>query len=73
MPVLVVDQLTRHFGAVEALKGIRFTIEHGAVMALVSDNGAGKSTLVKTLLKTEPIPQDMVAYLTGAKNEYGND
>jgi len=63
MPVLVVDQLTMHFCAVGALKGISFTVEHGA----------GKSTLVKTLLKTEPIPQDIVAYLTGAKNEYGND
>ena len=48
-PLLVAAQLTKTFGAVQALKGVDLTVSAGEVVALVGDNGAGKSTLVKTL------------------------
>jgi D-xylose transport system ATP-binding protein len=48
-PLLVATQLTKTFGAVQALKGVDLTVSAGEVVALVGDNGAGKSTLVKTL------------------------
>lgn len=49
MAVLELANVSRHFGAIQAVNDVSFTIEPGEVVGLMGDNGAGKSTLVKMI------------------------
>ena len=48
-PLLRLENISRHYGAVQALKSANFEISRGEVMGLVGENGAGKSTMVKII------------------------
>jgi ABC-2 type transport system ATP-binding protein len=47
MSAIVVEDLHKSYGDVEAVRGISFTVEEGQVFALLGPNGAGKTTTVE--------------------------
>jgi ABC-2 type transport system ATP-binding protein len=48
-PALEARELTRRFGAREALRGVSFTAGRGETLAVIGPNGAGKTTLLSIL------------------------
>lgn len=48
-PLLEVRNLSKNFGAVQALKDLSMSVAPGEVVALAGDNGAGKTTLIKAI------------------------
>ncbi len=53
-PLLECRNVSKAFGAVQALYRVDFEVRPGEVMALVGDNGAGKSTLIKGIAGIYP-------------------
>src|SRR3954471_12244484 len=50
MDAIVVQDLRKRYGEVQALDGVSFAVREGEVFALLGPNGAGKSTTVRTLV-----------------------
>ena len=49
MAILELTNISKHFGAIQAVNDISLSLEAGEVVGLMGDNGAGKSTLVKMI------------------------
>lgn len=47
--MLTIQNITKSFGGVQAIKGSNFTIEKNKVTALIGPNGAGKTTLFNVI------------------------
>jgi ABC-2 type transport system ATP-binding protein len=50
VPVIETRELRKHYGKIEALKGVSITVEPGEIYGLLGQNGAGKTTLIKIML-----------------------
>ena len=48
-PIVEVQQISKSFGATQALRGVSFSFFSGEIFALVGANGASKSTLIKII------------------------
>ena len=62
MSLLELRDVRKSFGAIDALRGVSFSVEAGSVVGLVGDNGAGKSTLMKTITGVYAIDGGDIAF-----------
>ena len=54
MALLDIDDISVNYGEIEALRGVSFKVEEGAVVALLGSNGAGKSTTLRAISGLAP-------------------
>jgi ABC-type branched-subunit amino acid transport system ATPase component/ABC-type branched-subunit amino acid transport system permease subunit len=48
-PILEVRDVAKHYGGVEALRGVSFAVRPGETLGLIGPNGAGKTTLFEII------------------------
>ena len=79
-PILLdVQNLSKYYGKVHALKGISFSIKQGEIVGFLGANGAGKSTTMRILSgcmsasdgKVSVLGQDIQAHPIKTKQEIG--
>jgi branched-chain amino acid transport system ATP-binding protein len=51
-----------HYGKVEALKGVSFSVAAGEIVTLIGGNGAGKTTTLKMLSGIRPLSAGAVSF-----------
>ncbi len=49
MSMLKVDNLSVHYGMIQAVRDVSFEVNEGEVVSLIGANGAGKTTILRTL------------------------
>jgi len=60
--LLEVRDLVIRYGAVEAVKGISFTVGEGEVVTLVGSNGAGKTTTLRAISGLVPVAAGSISF-----------
>jgi polar amino acid transport system ATP-binding protein len=46
-PIIVVKDLSKRFGTVDALNGVSLEVDRGKVIVVIGPSGSGKSTLLR--------------------------
>lgn len=64
--VLEAKNIKKHFGGVQALRGVDFQLYDNEIVALMGDNGAGKSTLIKCISGVY-VPDEGEVFIHGEK------
>jgi glutamate transport system ATP-binding protein len=52
-PLVVLDNVNKHFGDLHVLKDIELTVHEGEVVVVIGPSGSGKSTLCRTINRLE--------------------
>ncbi len=53
-PMLEVEQLTKRFGGLVAVKSLSFAVRGGEIVGLIGPNGSGKSTAMRCVMGVDP-------------------
>ena len=59
-PTVIARNVHKHFGRVEVLKGVNFTVDRGEVVCLLGPSGSGKSTLLRCINHLETISEGSI-------------
>jgi branched-chain amino acid transport system permease protein len=62
-PLLVLDDVSRHFGGLEALSKVGFQVQEGMICGLIGPNGAGKTTLINLISGLFPPSSGRIVWL----------
>ena len=60
-PLVVVDNVQKHYGEFQALKDINLTVNKGEVVVVIGPSGSGKSTLCRTINRLETITSGVIS------------
>lgn len=66
MAMLKVENLSVHYGVIQAVKNVSFDVNEGEVVSLIGANGAGKTSILRTI-------SGLVRPSSGEINFLGND
>ena len=62
-PVLLsVENVTSHYGRIQALRGVNIEVRQGQLVALVGANGAGKTTLLRAISGVQKVTGGKVSF-----------
>jgi len=60
--LLEIDNITLHYGRIQALHGVSITVGDGEVVALIGANGAGKTTTMRAISGLRPVSSGRIRF-----------
>ena len=66
--IIVIDNLHKYFGEIEAVKGVNLRLKRGEVVIIVGPSGSGKSTVLRCINHLE-VPTSGAVYIDGVHLE----
>jgi polar amino acid transport system ATP-binding protein len=71
-PIIQINNVSKSFGAVEALRGVSLSVNRGEVVIIIGPSGSGKSTLLRCINRLEEYDEGSIIVdgipLTNAEN-----
>lgn len=81
MPIIHIENIHKHFGAIHALNGVSLDVAKGEVIVIIGPSGSGKSTLLRCINRLEEfdggkiivdgIPLDTAENINAVRTEVG--